>query len=217
MSSPPLWHDQAARMVATQLERRGIADPRVLAAMRQVPRHEFVPQRWQAQAWSDEALPIAAGQTISQPYVVARMAELARISPQDTVLEVGSGTGYAAAVFSRLAKAVIGIERHSELAEAAAVRLERLGYDSVQIINGDGSLGWPDRAPYAAIIVSAGGGSVPLPLLSQLEIGGRLVMPVGHRVEQWLTRVVRTGEKTWESEDFGSVAFVPLVTATKGL
>lgn len=217
MAGPELWHDQAARMVSIQLQQRGIADARVLAAMRHVPRHEFVAPSKRAWAWADEALPIEAGQTISQPYVVARMAELAELGPDDNVLEVGAGTGYAAAVFSRLAKSVVAVERHDELARGARERLARLGYDNIEIVTGDGSLGWPPRAPYTAIIVSAGGSSIPSPLLDQMARGGRLVMPVGHRAEQWLTRVRRTGDKTWDSEEFGRVAFVPLVSGSKGL
>ena len=206
----PHAHDRAM-MVTRHLEARGIRDAHVLAAMAQVPREVFVSQPLSEFAYEDSALPIAAGQTISQPYIVARMIELAEIRPGDTVLEVGAGSGYAAAVMSRIASSVYAIERHEELAELAREREAHLGYDNVEIICGDGTKGWPQEAPFDAIIVSAGGPKVPEPLKRQLAIGGRLVIPVGRDVYQTLIRVRRTGEDTFEQEDHGGVTFVPLI------
>ncbi len=200
-----------AHMVARHLEARGISDPLLLAAMGQVPREAFVPEHLQEFTYEDSALPIEAGQTISQPYIVARMLELAEIKPGDTVLEVGAGSGYAAAVMSRMANRVFAIERHEELAELARARLKRLGYGNVEIICADGTKGWVDEAPYQAIIVSAGGPRVPEALKQQLALGGRLVIPVGEHGYQTLLRVTRTGEDSFEEEDFGAVAFVPLI------
>ena len=200
-----------AHMVARHLEARGISDPLLLAAMGQVPREAFVPEHLQEFTYEDSALPIEAGQTISQPYIVARMLELAEIKPGDTVLEVGAGSGYAAAVTSRMANRVFAIERHEELAELARARLKRLGYGNVEIICADGTKGWVEEAPYQAIIVSAGGPRVPEALKQQLALGGRLVIPVGEHGYQTLLRVTRTGEDSFEEEDFGAVAFVPLI------
>jgi len=200
-----------AHMVARHLEARGISDPLLLAAMGQVPREAFVPEHLHEFTYEDSALPIEAGQTISQPYIVARMVELAEIKPGDTVLEVGAGSGYAAAVMSRMANRVFAIERHEELAKLAAARLERLGYGNVEIICADGTKGWIDEAPYQAIIVSAGGPRVPEALKQQLAVGGRLVIPVGEHGYQTLMRVTRTGEDSFEDENFGAVAFVPLI------
>jgi protein-L-isoaspartate(D-aspartate) O-methyltransferase len=200
-----------AHMVARHLEARGISDPLLLAAMGQVPREAFVPEHLQEFTYEDSALPIESGQTISQPYIVARMVELAEIKPGDTVLEVGAGSGYAAAVMSRMANRVFAIERHEELAKLARARLQRLGYGNVEIICADGTKGWADEAPYQAIIVSAGGPRVPEALKQQLAPGGRLVIPVGEHGYQTLMRVTRTGEDSFEEEDFGAVAFVPLI------
>jgi protein-L-isoaspartate(D-aspartate) O-methyltransferase len=200
-----------AHMVARHLEARGISDPLLLAAMGQVPREAFVPEHLQEFTYEDSALPIEAGQTISQPYIVARMLELAEIKPGNTVLEVGAGSGYAAAVMSRMANRVFAIERHEELAKLARARLKRLGYGNVEIICADGTKGWVDEAPYQAIIVSAGGPRVPEALKQQLALGGRLVIPVGEHGYQTLLRVTRAGEDSFEEEDFGAVAFVPLI------
>ncbi len=200
-----------AHMVARHLEARGISDPLLLAAMGQVPREAFVPEHLQEFTYEDSALPIEAGQTISQPYIVARMLELAEIKPGDTILEVGAGSGYAAGVMSRMANRVFAIERHEELAKLAQERLKRLGYGNVEIICADGTKGWVDEAPYQAIIVSAGGPRVPEALKQQLALGGRLVIPVGEHGYQTLLRVTRTGEDSFEEEDFGAVAFVPLI------
>ena len=200
-----------AIMVARHLGARGIADPLVLTAMGEVPREAFVPKSLQEFAYEDGALPIEAGQTISQPYIVARMIELAEVKPGDKVLEVGAGSGYAAAVLSRIAGKVYTIERHAELAELARERLKRLGYSNAEIITGDGTKGLALHAPFDAIIVSAGGPQVPEALKRQLALDGRLVIPVGRGDYQTLMRVRRTGEDNFEEEDFGSVAFVPLI------
>ena len=200
-----------AFMVERHLKARGIGDPLLLAAMGTVPREAFVPEHLHEFAYEDSALPIEAGQTISQPYIVARMIELAEIKPGDKVLEVGAGSGYAAAVMSRMANKVFAIERLEELAKLARARLTRLGYGNVEIIVADGTKGLPEEAPFQAIIVSAGGPHVPEALKQQLAIGGRLIIPVGQFGFQTLIRVRRTGEARFEGEDFGAVAFVPLI------
>jgi len=203
-----------ARMVARQIEARGVRDARVLQAMREVPRHVFVPAALAESACDDRALPIAAGQTISQPYVVALMLEALALRPADRVLEVGTGSGYAAALLSRLAAEVYTIERHAELGELARERLAELGCANVRVRIADGTLGWPEAAPFDAILVSAGGPRVPASLEAQLAVGGRLVIPVGAgRGSQQLLRVVRTAGDRLEREDLGDVQFVPLVGA----
>ena len=201
------------RMVARQLEDRGIADTRVLSAMREVPRHLFVSDEAAEAAYDDRALPIAGGQTISQPYVVALMLEALAVQPGERALEVGAGSGYAAALLGRLAREVVAIERHAELAEQARLRLAELGFANVAVHTGDGTLGWPERAPYDAILVSAGGPRVPPALEAQLAVGGRLVMPVGGRTAQSLLRLVRHAGGELAREDLGEVQFVPLVGA----
>ena len=201
-------------MVRTQLQARGIADARVLEAMRTVPREEFVDERHRASAYQDAPLPISDGQTISQPYIVALMAEAAHIGPTDHVLEVGAGSGYASAVLSRVAGSVVAVERHRSLAAGAEARLKALGYSNVAVVHGDGSLGCPAHAPFDAIVVSAGGPDVPQALMEQLRIGGTLVIPVGHDPNtQELLLVRRLGEHRYERESLGSVRFVPLVGA----
>jgi protein-L-isoaspartate(D-aspartate) O-methyltransferase len=201
-------------MVARQIEARGVRDARVLQAMREVPRHAFVPAALAESAYDDRALPIAAGQTISQPYVVALMLEALALRPADRVLEVGTGSGYAAALLSRLAAEVYTIERHAELGELARERLAALGYANVRVRIADGTLGWPEAAPFDAILVSAGGPRVPASLEAQLAVAGRLVIPVGAgRGSQQLLRVVRTAADRLEREDLGDVQFVPLVGA----
>ena len=199
-------------MVDRQLAARGISDKRVLAAMREVPRHEFVGPELAHLAYDDTPLPIEAGQTISQPYIVASMIEAATVAPGETVLEIGAGSGYAAAVMGRIAARVVAIERHSELAELAAARMKRLGYDNVEIVHADGSLGWPDSAPFDAILAAASGSHVPDVLKGQLAVGGTLVMPIGEPdAVQTLIKVSRTGETTFAEEDLGAVRFVPLI------
>jgi protein-L-isoaspartate(D-aspartate) O-methyltransferase len=200
------------RMVERQIERRGIADPRVLEAMRTVPREHFVPELHRSEAYEDRPLPIGEGQTISQPYVVALMAEALGLEPGGKVLEVGAGSGYAAAVLGQLAGEVFAIERHEALARAAAARMAELGYENVHVVAGDGTLGWPKEAPFDAILVSAGGPEVPKALLDQLAEGGRLVIPVGDgNREQELIKVVREGPGLHREESLGRVQFVPLI------
>jgi protein-L-isoaspartate(D-aspartate) O-methyltransferase len=200
------------RMVDRQLAARGIADRRVLDAMREVPREAFVPANLQEFAYDDGPLPIGAGQTISQPYVVAVMIEAAALNPGDRVLEVGAGSGYAAAVMSRIAGQVHAIERLAELTTQARERLDRLGYGNVELRTGDGTRGWPEAAPFDAILTAAGGPSVPETLKSQLVVGGRLVMPVGDtQRDQRLVKVTRTGPASYEEQDLGGVSFVPLI------
>ena len=200
-------------MVSRHLARRGISDPRLLAAMREVPRDRFLAEPLREFAYEDAPLPIAAGQTISQPYIVAAMIQALDLAAGDRVLEVGTGSGYAAAVMSRLAGEVYGIERHAELADSAAERCRELGYDNVHLRCGDGTLGWPEEAPFDAISVAAAGPTLPHPLLDQLRVGGRLVMPVGSPEEQVLVRVTRHAEEEWQREEMGGVRFVPLIGA----
>jgi protein-L-isoaspartate(D-aspartate) O-methyltransferase len=199
-------------MVRRQIEARGIRDARVAAAMRRVPREVFVAPEFAAYAYDDMPLPIAEGQTISQPYIVALMAEAAAIGPDDRVLEVGAGSGYAAAVLGEMAREVHTVERHARLAGEARDRLRRLGYGNVEVHEGDGQGGWPEAAPFDAILVAAAGGSVPEPLLQQLAPSGRLVMPVGEaHGAQRLLRLKKLADGQFEEEDLGPVAFVPLV------
>jgi protein-L-isoaspartate(D-aspartate) O-methyltransferase len=201
-----------ARMVERQIARRGVADPRVLEAMRTVPREPFVPEHLRVEAYEDRALPIGEGQTISQPYVVALMLEALELSPDDRVLEVGVGSGYAAALLGHLTREVFGIERQEALARAAAARLAAPEYANVHVVAGDGTLGWPEKAPFDGILVSAGGPEVPSALLEQLVDGGRLVMPVGDEGEaQELLKIVREGPGRLREESLGKVQFVPLI------
>jgi len=203
-----------SEMVAHQLRARGIRDERVLAAMGEVPREKFVPARHHDLAYEDAPLPIEEGQTISQPYIVALMLEAAEIAPTARVLEVGAGSGYATAVIARLAKEAFGIEWHDALARLASSRLENLEVSNAHVMQGDGTLGWPDRAPFDTIVVSAGGPDVPKALLEQLAIGGRLVIPVGNELRsQELLAITRTGEHAYDRRSLGTVQFVPLVGA----
>jgi protein-L-isoaspartate(D-aspartate) O-methyltransferase len=206
--------DRRRRMVDEQIAARGVADPAVLAAMRSVPRETFVPASAAEFAYDDTPLPIEEGQTISQPYVVALMAAALRLTAGDRVLEIGAGSGYAAAVLSRIAAEVYAIERHAALAELATRRMRKLGYDNVHILHGDGTLGWPEHAPYHAIVVAAGGPSVPEALRAQLAIGGRLVIPIGVTPRaQELVRVTRVRQNEYRQEELGAVQFVPLIGA----
>lgn len=199
-------------MVQTQLAARGIQDPAVLEAMDEVPREAFVPADQKHLAYIDSPLPIGEGQTISQPYIVALMTAALELSPEDRVLEIGTGSGYAAAVLSRIAAEVFTVERHKELAYAAEAIFQELGYDNIHIHLGNGSLGWPEYAPYEAVVVTAGGPAVPDPLLDQLAEGGRLVIPVGKTLtEQELVRVRREPDGDYVHESLGRVRFVPLV------
>ncbi|HLE82759.1 MAG TPA: protein-L-isoaspartate(D-aspartate) O-methyltransferase [Thermoanaerobaculia bacterium] len=199
-------------MVEHQLERRGIADPLVLEAMRKVPREAFVPPELAEEAYADGPLPIGEGQTISQPYIVALMTEALELRGGERVLEIGAGSGYAAAVLAEIAAELYTVERHARLAEEAAARLTRLGYDNVHVRVGDGSLGWPEHAPFDAIVVAAGAPEVPEALKEQLAVGGRLVIPVGQgRTLQDLLRLRRLSETEYQREELGGVRFVPLV------
>jgi len=201
-------------MVETQLRRRGIQDDRILAAIAKVPRHLFVPEGLQDRAYWDGPLPIGSGQTISQPYVVALTCELLEIGPGDSVLDVGAGSGYAAAVLAELASNVVSIERLPDLAQLARANLNTAGYSNVEVLCADGTLGCPDRAPFDAIAVAAGAPAVPEALKQQLKVGGRLVIPVGPtRRLQDLIRVRRLSEEEFKTDDFGGVAYVPLVGA----
>ena len=199
-------------MVAEQIAARGIRDPLVLAAMRKVPREKFVPEPYRAHAYDDSALPIGNGQTISQPYIVALMIEAMGLEGGERVLEVGSGSGYAAAVLAEIAAEVIGIERQPELVRRATETLARLGYDTVTIIEGDGTLGHAPGAPYDAILVSAAAPRVPPALIEQLCPGGRLVVPVGRvRAHQVVRRIEKAADGSLNEEDITGVRFVPLV------
>jgi len=209
-SSSTDYEKEREHMVESQLARRGIKDKRVLDAMRQVPRHLFVPQDRRDLAYCDGPLPIGQGQTISQPYIVALMTELLELTGQEKVLELGTGSGYQAAILSRLVRQVYSVERHAVLAEQAEKVLAQLGYDNVFISVGDGTLGWPEHSPYEAIIVTAAAPDIPRPLVEQLADGGRLVAPVGSRWSQVLAKVKRQGEKL-AREHLTAVAFVPLV------
>ena len=200
------------RMVRRHLKERGISDPRVIEAMAMVPRERFVAPGFRSRAYEDGPLPIGEGQTISQPYVVAFMTEAAELGRGDSVLEIGTGSGYAAAVLSRVAATVHTVERHAVLADAAGERLRELGYANVRVRHGDGTLGWREHGPYDAIVVSAGGRRVPTPLREQLAEEGRLVMPVGWGWRgQSLVRERRTRSGTFTREKLGRVRFVPLI------
>lgn len=208
----PRFERARERMVERQIQARGVHDPRVLAAMRAVPRERFVADDVRDDAYEDRPLPIGAGQTISQPYIVAVMIEALRLAGGEKVLEVGAGSGYAAAVLGQIASEVWTIERLDELAGIARANLAAADCRNVHVLHGDGTQGWAKAAPYDAILVSAGAPDVPGPLLAQLAIGGRLVVPVGaspHR--QTLVRVTRTGEADYTREQLGDVSFVPLI------
>lgn len=198
------------RMVREQIEARGVRDERVLKAMRDLPRHFFVPPDLVREAYQDNPLPIGSGQTISQPYMVAWMTELLALKGGEKVLEIGTGSGYQAAILGRLARKVFSMEKHETLALQARERLGLLGIENVEVLVGDGSAGLPGEAPFDAIIVTAGAPSVPRPLEEQLADGGRLVIPVGPSGMQELTLVTREGERLKRKEEGGCV-FVPLV------
>ena len=200
------------RMVRRQIEARGIHDPAILDAFREVPREAFVSPDYAAAAYDDHPLPIEAGQTISQPYIVALMIEAAGIKSGDKVLEVGAGSGYAAAVISRIARDVVAIERQHDLVQVAQGRLKRLGYDNVRLVEGDGTRGCPEEAPFDAILAAASGSHVPPPLVAQLAPEGRLVMPVGEPGwVQKLVKVTKQEDGILQQSDLGEVRFVPLI------
>jgi protein-L-isoaspartate(D-aspartate) O-methyltransferase len=203
---------QREAMVERQLRRRGITEKHILEAFLSVPREAFVSPHQALEAYGDHPLPIEAGQTISQPYIVALMIQAAEIRPGDKVLEVGAGSGYAAAVISRIARKVIGIERQPELVAIARERLHRLGYDNVEIVEGDGTKGWPPEAPYDAILAAATGSHIPEALIEQLARGGRIVMPVGNPGwVQKLVKVTKRHDGSLQQSDLGEVRFVPLI------
>jgi protein-L-isoaspartate(D-aspartate) O-methyltransferase len=199
------------RMVARLREHYGIRDPQVLEAIRNVPRHFFVPEALQSRAYGDHALPISANQTISQPFIVARMTELLELERNSRVLEIGAGSGYQTAVLAFIAAQVYAIDRIGDLAREAQSRIRQLGIYNATVKCFDGTLGWAANAPYDAILVAAGGPTVPEPLVAQLKLGGRLVVPVGEsREAQRLIRVIKT-ESGYREEDHGGCAFVPLI------
>ncbi len=197
-------------MVEGQIAPRGVTDARVLAALRKVPRHEFLPDVLKDQAYGDHAIPIGGGQTISQPYIVALMTELLGLKGTERVLEIGTGSGYQAAVLAELSRKVYTVERVKSLADRARATLDRLGYQSVAIKVFDGTYGWKEMAPFDAIIVTAAAPEVPAPLLEQLAEGGILVVPVGERYSQMLVKVVKTPEGVVRRTSIPCV-FVPLI------
>ena len=201
---------ERAAMVAEQLAARDITNPRVLEAMGRVPRHRFVLRGYEADAYEDRALPINKGQTISQPYIVALMTQLADPKRGDRVLDIGTGSGYQAAVLADMGAKVWSIEIVPELAEEAAARLRDLNYDAVEVRAGDGYRGWPEHAPFAAIILAAAAPKIPQPLLDQLAPGGRLVLPVGDDPGQELMLITRKPDGTFDRQTIAPVAFVPM-------
>jgi len=213
-SSDPTRQAERDRMVERQIVARSVKDTAVLRAMRQVPRHLFVPVSYAPQAYWDGPLPIGYGQMISQPYVVAFMAEALRLRGDDRVLEVGTGSGYQTAVLAELARDVFSIEIVKPLAERAAAKLKQLGYTNVQVREGDGYQGWPEHAPYDAILVSAAPDHIPQPLLDQLAVGGRFILPVGKKFSQSLLLIHRT-HSGYERTTLLPVAFVPMTGAAQ--
>ncbi|MBO1530351.1 protein-L-isoaspartate(D-aspartate) O-methyltransferase [Psychrobacter sp. F1192] len=202
------------QMIDEQLKSRGLQDKAVLNALGKVPREKFTPTDLIESAYRDSPLPIAESQTISQPYIVALMTAALELKPDDRVLEVGTGSGYAAAVLGEICEHVYTIERYKTLADTAQLKLAKTGYGHVQVKHGDGTLGWVEQAPFDAIIVAAGGPEVPQTLKEQLAIGGRMVIPVGRSLNlQKLVRVRRISKDEYQTEDLGDVRFVPLVGA----
>ncbi|HTG63995.1 MAG TPA: protein-L-isoaspartate(D-aspartate) O-methyltransferase [Sphingomicrobium sp.] len=202
------------RMIERHIEGRGLDNPALIAAFRAVPREAFVSGDYAEGAYADSPLPIESGQTISQPYIVALTIDAAEIGPGDKVLEIGAGSGYAAAVIGQIARQVIAVERHHELVRIADERMRRMGYDNVVIVEGDGTLGCPEEAPFDAIVAAASGSHVPQVLLDQLKPGGRIVMPLGDPGSiQRLIKVTKHEDRTLEQANLGAVRFVPLVGA----
>jgi protein-L-isoaspartate(D-aspartate) O-methyltransferase len=212
---PAAREQERHEMVRTQIEARGVRDPAVLEAMREVPRHRFVPQSQSARAYQDRPLPIGHGQTISQPYIVALMTELARVKPGDKVLEVGTGSGYQAAVLAQMGVELFSIEIIGALAKRSKATLAELGYaKNVEVRHGDGYVGWPEQGPFDAIIVTAAPPKVPKPLKEQLKVGGRLIIPVGKRYQS-LLKVTRT-KNGFGGESVIPVRFVPMTGEAQG-
>lgn len=205
------YESRRVKMVQDQIATRGIHDVNVLRAMRTVPRERFVDSGMAEFAYEDSPLPIGEGQTISQPYIVAAMIEAAGISATDRVLDVGAGSGYSTAVTSLIAAKVYAVERHEWLVQLAQERFDSLGYRNIELRTGDGTLGWPEVAPFDAILVAAGGPGVPVALKAQLVIGGRLVMPVGEAEHQRLVKVTRASKIGFDQNAFTAVSFVPLI------
>lgn len=199
-----------SRMVEEQIAQRGIRDPRILEAVREIPRHVFVPNKEKKWAYMDGPLPLGFGQTISQPYIVALMTDALALRGDEKVLEIGTGSGYQAAILSRLAAQVYSIERVEELARRAEKRLAKLGILNVKVVYGNGSLGLPEEAPFNAIIVTAAAPEIPKPLIEQIAEGGRLVLPVGEKDTQTLTKITKAGQ-TVSKEVLGLCSFVPLL------
>jgi len=204
------YKQERSRMVDEQIAGRGVKDERVLAVMRKIPRHEFLPEGIRGMAYNDSALPLGEGQTMSQPYMVALMTELLGLKGAERVLEIGTGSGYQAAVLAELCQKVYTVERIKTIADKARATLDRLGYKSVAIKIYDGTYGWKEMAPYDAIIVTAGSPDIPAPLVEQLKEGGRLVIPVGDRYGQQLITVVKTAEGMITERSIPCV-FVPLI------
>jgi protein-L-isoaspartate(D-aspartate) O-methyltransferase len=209
MNTDP-WADERFRMVERQIIARGITSPHVLAAMRQIPRHFFIPPPYDRSAYEDNPLPIGDGQTISQPYIVALMTEILNPGPSDRILELGTGSGYQTAILAALAKHVVTIERIPRVADLARSNLARIGTTNIELVVGDGTLGYPAGAPYNAILITAATPQIPPPLFEQLAEGGRLVAPVGNQDLQDLVRITRIGNRIKESH-YGGVRFVPLI------
>ena len=210
--SEPRWESLRQEMVARQIEARGVRDSRVLAAMRSVPRHLFVPESLRSEAYGDSPLPIGDGQTISQPYIVALMTELARPESSDRALEIGTGSGYQAAVLAHLVREVYSVEILESLGNQAAARIRALGYDNINVRVGDGYAGWPEKAPFDLILITAAPERVPPALLDQLAAGGRMVVPVGQEGGvQSLQLIRKHPDGSLEIKDVLPVRFVPLV------
>jgi len=209
---PPDYDKERNRMVDEQIVYRGVRDPRVLSAMRRVPRHEFMPEALRSEAYGDHALPIGSGQTISQPYIVALMTELLELAGKERVLEIGTGSGYQAAVLAELSEKVFSVERVKALAEKARAVLDRLGYQRVAMKVYDGTYGWKEMGPFDAIIVTAAAPEVPQALVEQLKEGGRMVVPVGERYSQVLLKLIKTAEGVRRETHIPCV-FVPLIGA----
>ncbi len=208
------WAARRGRMVETQIRARGITDERVLAAMRKVPRHLFIPEDRRAYAYEDHPVPIGLGQTISQPFIVAYMTDALKLAPTDKVLEIGTGSGYQAAVLAELAREVYTMEIVPELAERARATLESLAYRNVRVRHGNGYLGWPEAAPFEKIIVTAAPDEVPKALVDELAVGGTMIVPVG-RVEQMMTIIRKTARGVVQEETI-PVLFVPMTGKPKG-